>query len=347
METSMEKHRLLLWIMGFLFAPVLSIHGQGELPLKLVQKIPIPNVQGRFDHLDVDVEGKRLFVVAVEGGSMEVISLGTGRWIRSIPGFKTPTEMCYAPELNKLFVVSRDDGMVKVFRGDSLDLIDSLKLELGANRAFYDPVSQYLYIGYGGKLAGFDYSRIGIIDARSDKLLGDMVDQELQSSQILLDNATRRIFVAVPEHDRMDVFDAKDRQFVLTWATRGQAGDMALDPTHHRLFVATRNPPQMMIVYDSESGQEVASLPADGRMNGVYYDAQHKRIYVTCGRDLPAGFVFVYQQKDADHYEFIGKVPSGPGAGTSFWVSQFNRFYVAVPAHDKQEAAILVYEPQP
>ena len=45
-----------------------------------------------------------------------------------------------------------------------------------------------------------------------------------------------------------------------------------------------------MIVYNSESGQEVASLPADGRMNGVYYDAQHKRIYITCGRDLPAGF---------------------------------------------------------
>jgi hypothetical protein len=121
---------------------------------------------------------------------------------------------------------------------------------------------------------------------------------------------------------------------------------MALDQTHHRLFVATRDTPQMMIVYDSESGQEVARLHAEGRMNGVYYDARDKRIYVTCGRDLPAGFVFVYQQKDPDHYGLIGKVPSGPGAGTSFWVPQFNRFYVAVPAHERQEAAILVFEPQ-
>jgi hypothetical protein len=45
-------------------------------------------------------------------------------------------------ELNKIFVASRDDGMVRVFRGDSLDLIDSVKLELGANRIVYDPASK-------------------------------------------------------------------------------------------------------------------------------------------------------------------------------------------------------------
>ena len=318
----------------------------GRQSLRLVQTISMPNVKGRIDHMEVDLERKRLFIAAVENGSMEVVDLGAGKWTRSVPGFKTPTEMSYVPELNKVFVASRDDGMVRVFRGDSLELIDSLKLELGVNRIVYDPARKYLYVGYGAKLAGFDYGRVGIIDARSNKLLGDMV-VEAHPSQILLDNAAHRIVVAVWELGRIDVFDARDRQVVLTWTTGGQSGDMALDQTHHRLFVATRNAPQMMIVYDSESGQEVARLPADGRMNGVYYDGWHKRIYVTCGRDLPAGFIFVYEQKDADHYEFIGKVPTGPGAGTSFWVPQLNRFYVAVPAAEKQEAAVLVFEPQP
>ena len=321
-------------------------HPQEKTPFRLVATIPMPNVQGRIDHMDVDVEGKRLFVAAVENGSMEVVDLGAGKWVRSIPGFKTPTEMCYVRELNKLFVASRDDGMVRIFRGDSLELINSIKLELGVNRIVYDPARKYLYFGYGAKLAGFDYGRVGIIDARSDKLLGDMV-VESHPSQILLDNAAHRIFVAVWESGRINVFDARDRQLVMTWTTGGQSGDMALDQTHHRLFVATRTAPQLMLVYDSESGQEVARLPAEGRMNGVYYDGWLKRIYVTCGRDLPAGFIFVYQQKDADHYEFIAKVPTGPGAGTSFWVPQQNRFYVPVPAHDKQEAVVLVFEPQP
>jgi len=192
--------------------------------------------------MDVDLEGKRLFVAGVENGSMEIVDLTTGKWVRSIPGFKTPTEMCYVRELNKIFVASRDDGMVRVFRGDSLELIDSIKLELGANRIVYDPARKYLYVGYGAKLAGFDYGRVGIIDARSDKLLGDMI-VEAHPSQILLDNAAHRILVAVWEVGKIDVFDAIDHQMLMTWTTGGQSGDMALDHAHHRLFTATRTAP--------------------------------------------------------------------------------------------------------
>jgi hypothetical protein len=43
---------------------------------------------------------------------MEVVDLDAGKWTGPIAGFKTPTEMCYVSELNKIFVASRDDGMV-------------------------------------------------------------------------------------------------------------------------------------------------------------------------------------------------------------------------------------------
>jgi DNA-binding beta-propeller fold protein YncE len=319
---------------------------QNNPPLRLVQTIAMPNVKGRIDHMDVDLDGKRLFVAGIENGTMEVLDLNAGKWMRSISGFKTPTEMCYVRDLNKLFVASRDDGMIRVFRGDTLELIDSIKLELGVNRIVYDPAKKYLYFGYGAKLAGFEYGRVGILDARSNKLLGDLI-VEAHPSQILLDTAAHRIFASVWELGRIDVFDAIDHQMLYTWTTGGQSGDMAIDHAHHRLFIATRNAPQAMIVYDSDSGQEVARLPAEGRMNGVYYDGWHQRIYVTCGRDLPNGYAFVYQQKDADHYEFVDKVVTAPGAGTSFWVPQLNRFYVAIPGLEKQEAAVLVFEPVP
>ena len=61
---------------------------------------------------------------------------------------------------------------------------------------------------------------------------------------------------------------------------------------------------------------------------------------------MPAGFVYIYQQRDADHYESIGKIPTRAGAGTSFWSPGLNRYYVAAPASDKEDAAILVYAPR-
>ena len=78
----------------------------------------------------------------------------------------------------------------------------------------------------------------------------------------------------------------------------------------------------------------------------IAFPRRRSRVYVSGGRDLPVGFVYVYQQKDADHCETIDKIPTRGGAGTSFWSLELNRYYVAAPANDKEEAAILVYAPQ-
>ena len=94
------------------------------------------------------------------------------------------------------------------------------------------------------------------------------------------------------------------------------------------------------------SGKEVAKLPTVEGMDGVYFDPGLKRIYVSGGRDNDAGYVRVYQQKDADHYESIGRIPTKAGAGTSFWSPELNRFYVAAPAGGNEEASILVFEPE-
>jgi hypothetical protein len=107
-----------------------------------------------------------------------------------------------------------------------------------------------------------------------------------------------------------------------------------------------------MTVYHSVSGKEVQSLPAPEAMDGVNYDANLKRIYMTGGRwygtpEASAGWVYVYQQKDCDHYELIFKIKTRPGSGTSLLAPQFKRLYVASQAIDEQDAAILVFEPVP
>jgi hypothetical protein len=56
-----------------------------------------------------------------------------------------------------------------------------------------------------------------------------------------------------------------------------------------------------MTVYHSVSGKEVQSLPAPEAMDGVNYDANLKRSYMTGGRwygtpEASAGWVYVYQQ---------------------------------------------------
>jgi len=169
---------------------------------------------------------------------------------------------------------------------------------------------------------------------------------EAHPSELLSDQSGETLFVLVSIASKVQVVDTKKREVVSTWPISSQRnGDGALDEKTHRLFIGTRTPPQM-IAMDSQTGKEVASLPTVEGMDGVYFDPRLKRIYISGGRDYDVGSIFVYQQKDADHYETIGKIPTRSGAGTSFWCPELNRYYVAAPAHDKDEAAILVFEPE-
>ena len=75
----------------------------------------------------------------------------------------------------------------------------------------------------------------------------------------------------------------------------------------------------------------------------IFYDAAKKQIYVSCGE----GFINIFQQQqqeDANHYNAIASIPTAPGARTSLFASELNRFYLAVPHLGNQESEILVYQ---
>ena len=51
----------------------------GDKLLKLEGSVPMPDVQGRIDHLAIDTDGRRLFVAALGNNSFEVIDLKSGQ----------------------------------------------------------------------------------------------------------------------------------------------------------------------------------------------------------------------------------------------------------------------------
>jgi hypothetical protein len=332
---------------------------QEKPALRLVQTIPLPGVTGRLDHMGLDLEKKRLFVAAAANNTLEVVDLTDGRLIKSLGGFKdTQDALFLGGDFNKLYVSSLD-GHVRVFQGETFWLVQAFKIEPDPNRLFYDPTTNLIYVGYGGQNAGFDaYERVGILQPKRgagyDQLVADMIAPTPRPghlAEIAMDD--NGILLACDSRtDLIYQFDTRKRELIKSWPARGDgAGDMALDRIRHRLFVGTRIPPEMTI-YDSQSGKEIQSLPGPETMDGVYYDANLERIYMTGGRwygtpEASPGWIYVYQQNDPDHYDLLSKIKTRPGSGTSLLVPQFNRFYVASQAIGDQPAAILVFEPVP
>jgi DNA-binding beta-propeller fold protein YncE len=331
----------------FLFAPIWRMDAQDKEPLRLVQTILLPNVKGRMDHLGVDIKGKRLFAAALENNTLEVIDLKAGKRVFSIPGQSKPQGVFYSPDFNTLFVNNGDDGTCKIYAGDTFKLIDSMPLGTDADHVGYDPATKYLYAAYGDAKSG----ALAIIDTRTTKRIGD-IKVDARPGGIKIEKSGPRIFLRFTGTGNLGVVDRVKRELIATWpVTEAKSSNsLALDETHHRLFDGTNNPP-LLLVFDTESGKKIAQLEGVAGIDDAWYDAARQRIYTSGGRESatskPPGFVYVYQQSDADHYDLIAKVPTRPNSQTSIWVPELNRYYVSASASDKEDAAILVFEPQP
>ncbi len=324
----------ILFIPLFLFVAV--ARPENITPLRLTKDIPLPGVMGRTDHMAVDLEGGRLFVVALGNNSLEILDVHSFKHVQRISGLNEPQGVLYIPEFGKILVTNGGDGSCKVFDSKSFQLANALKFSSDADNVRYDPRTKYIYVGYGS-------GGLGIIDASTWKQIGD-IPLSGHPEAFQLERSGSRILVNVPGAKNIAVVDRMRRIVIGTWTVEGARENfpMALDESSHRLFIGCRQPPKI-IIYDAESGKEVSKLVISGDIDDIFYDGLNKRIYASCGE----GYLNVFQQNGANEYSSLVTIPTVQGARTSLFVPEQRRLYLAVPHRDKQQAEIRVYTVEP
>jgi len=326
----MSFHKLVIALTVCWFGSVLCVAQSG--PLHLEKEIPLPDVEGRIDHLSVDVAGERLFVSALGNGTVEVIDLKQGKRATEIKGLKSPQGVLYGED-SKIYAASDGDGTLRVYDGQTFSSLKTLELGDDADNVRYDGQSKEVLVGYGsGGLAAFDHA---LQKAYGIKLSAHPESFQLQQHGPL-------IYVNLPESEAIAVIDRKQRKIIHEWKETAALSNfpMALDEANNRLFVGCRRPARLLVL-DSASadGKAVTSLPTVGDTDDLFYDSARKQIYVIGGE----GYVDVFRQSDADHYEQVTRIKTAPGARTGLFVSARNQLFVAVPHRGAQTAKVLVY----
>ena len=125
-------------------------------PLTLESTIELPGVDGRIDHMVVDLDHHRLFVAALENGTVEVVDLDKGKVTGRIGNLREPQGLAYLASSNEL-VVATGDGTVRFYRADDLVQSGDIKLGDDADNVRIDPTTGSVVVGYGnGALAVID-----------------------------------------------------------------------------------------------------------------------------------------------------------------------------------------------
>ncbi len=323
-----------------LAALAVAANARNDGPLRLAQTIPLPEVDGRIDHFSIDMKGRRAFLAALARNTIEVVDLKAGRVTQTLPGFAKPQGVLFVPELNKLFVATGADGALKILDGTSLTVTAMEHVSLGADAIGYDPRSREIYLGSGGGDANKELGDLTVFSATTGARVAALT-ADAHAGGSLVESHGERVFVLVPEKAQVVVLDRKTHAQLAKWTVPAIQKNVALDLDEHghRLFLGVRTPASV-VVLNSDSGAVVTSVPTVGTLDGLWFDAATRRIYTTGGE----GFVDVTRQIDADHYERLAHIPTGPVARTSVFVPKWRTLYVAVPRDKERGAELRVFE---
>jgi hypothetical protein len=328
--------------------------------LRLVETIPLPG-DGYMDHLTVDVKGQRLFISGEAAKSLFVVDLRAGKVIHVTKGLSAmPKKPFYLPDTDEIWV-TLTDSTVAAISGTTYEVTKTVKLSgygdpnRGADNAAYDPAAHLIYAGvevfedFGGSgQHGSTDASIDIVDTRTAKLVGSIKLPGGDPAGITIEPSGKRLYVTMGDivggDSHVAVVDLEKRAVIAQWPiTGGPVPHTAgLDAAHHRLFVGSRmkahtgdvggghqHEPGKLTVMDTETGKVVQSLDSVGGADDLQYDAATGRIYFVG----TTGTVAVFKEIDPDHFQLLGKVPTGAISKTGLWVPGLRRFYSAVPRH--------------
>jgi DNA-binding beta-propeller fold protein YncE len=314
--------------------------------LRLVETIPLPT-EGYMDHLSYDLKNQHLFLSAENNKEIVVVDLKTGKVIQETKVGGNPRKPFFDSTTNELWV-DLGDNTVVALNGSTFEVAKTIALTGGKgapgrdpDNAAFDAAKGLYYVAVRTTVEGSKEGSIEIVDTKAGKLVGSIKMEGQEPAGITLDPAANRLYAAMGDvvngESVVKVIDTTKRAILAVWPVTGgpQPHVASLDTVHRRLFVGSRlgrghtGEPGKLVVMSTDTGKVVQVLDAPGGGDEIFYDAPTSRVYFSGS----TGSLAVFREDDPDHFQPIGKVPTGAIAKSGIWIPELKRYYAAVPKH--------------
>lgn len=317
--------RLLLTLLLATFAPA-------QQPLSKLRELPLPNFEGRLDHMAVDLTQHRLFIPGIRTDQVLVLDLATGKELHRISGLSEPQGLLFLPASNHLFVANGGTGNVNLYDAGTYTLLQTISLKGDADNIRLDPSTGNVLVGYGEG----DHSGIAILN-QTGAVTG-IIPLINHPESFQLDPAHDRIYINIPSSNKIVLAQLSSHQLLADLPAHGNF-PMAVSPDGHALFTGERHPGHLA-QYDTETGKLTVSLPLADDCDDLFLDPATHLLLASSG----SGDVSIYKLGEHDHLTPAGSVPTAPGARTSLLVPDLRQLLVAAPAAGSEPARILVFQ---
>lgn len=278
-----------------LAAPAMALDGW-----HLQDTVKIPGKGSAWDYLALDGTHNHLFIGHRKEG-LQVFDLATKTVVKTITGTESASSngATLVPEFD-LGISNNENGTIIPFKLSTLEAGEPIKLGEELDTSHYDPASKRIVVNMA---SGADGTDLVVLEAPSLKQVGIIKVPTKKPEHAEADGAGN-FYLAARDTEMVYRLDTKSLAVTASWPTPGcgQTNSVALDAANKRLMLGCRgnaSTKPSFAVMNVETGAIVFSAEVGGGNDGVAFDAQLKRIFLTNGVNAVMN---IFEQKDADHY---------------------------------------------
>ena len=305
--------------------------------LRKVGTIELPGPKGqRFDYLTTDDEDHYLLSAHLGPGILYVIDLRTDKLVKAIPVVSGITGLEYIPGLHKVYTSNWGENKIGVVDLKSMSVIKRLPTEDKPNGSVYAAPFRKVYVSDTDGLA------VAIVDVDKDSIIKTLHFKS-ETGMPQYDSVARKVYVNLRRTNEVAEIDPSNDTVTARYPVAGCEHNhgMAVDSEHHRAFLLCGGN-RTFTVFALDTHKAIAHFPLAAGADVVKFDPGNGRIYAACS----SGFISVFQERDADHFEKIEDFPVQKLVHSLAVASATHRVYAPEQEEDgKPVARMVVYEP--
>lgn len=220
--------------------------------------------EGGFDYVNVDVDGRRLYIARRGNGArVTVFDLDSLQQVGELPNTNAHGAVVDA-KTNHGFASSKP---VLMFDSKTLRPIKTIEVQGNPDGMFFDAYNQRVYV------LSHVAPTATVIDSKDGSVVGT-IDIGGAPEQMTSDGRGH-VYVDVEDMHNVAVIDANTLKVTAHYDLNGQGGTcagLAMDARTRVLFTACRNP-QNMVMLNADSGKILGAVPLGRGTDGAVFNA--------------------------------------------------------------------------
>jgi DNA-binding beta-propeller fold protein YncE len=297
-----------------------------------VQEIGVPG-PGSWDYLSIDPAARRLYVA--HGDQVDVIDIDRNAIVGTIVDTPGVHGFAIARELGRGFASDGRAAQISIVDLNSLHTLAAVATGTNPDAIVFEPTRGEVYT-FNGRA-----NSATVIDARSGEVVAT-IDLPGKPEFAVADPAAGRIYDNIEDQNLVVAIDVRSHAIVGRWPIAPGQGPaaMALDSTHHRLFLGCRN--QRLVMLDTRDGHVLATIPIGQGVDASVFDAATQLVFSANGE----GTVSIAREQGPANLAVVQTLPTRASARTLALDPASHRIYLASGTRNVPDSLrILVYGP--